>query len=179
MSALVKVRDLVSRIRASAVGHPRRTLAALSAATAVFVCAAIGFSLLTAHRSQVELARGQALTAAQRSVTELLSYDYRSLPRDLAERQSLVAGRFSGDYTGLLTTVIAPAATRTQLLTRASVGTAGIADNQGTDEVTVVMFVNQTTRSAATPDPQLVNTRLRVTMVHQDGRWLVSDLQPV
>lgn len=127
----------------------------------------------------MDTARTEALGVAQRSVAELMSYDYRSLPHDLQHRQALVTGKFKNDYTGLVSSVIEPAAVRTQMLTRSSVGAAGAEEDSGTDEVKVFMLVNQTTRSALQPEPKLLNTRLRVTMVRTDGRWLVSDLQPV
>jgi len=166
------------RIMTSARANPRRTLIFLTTAVVVFALAAGGFTLLAQRRDQVEAARAEALTVAQRLVTALLFYDYRSLPKDLGDRQDLITGKFKTDYTGLVSSVIAPAAVRTQLLTRSNVSEAGVVDTHGTDQVTVLMFVNQTTRSVASPEPQLLNTRVRVTMLEQNGKWLISELTP-
>ncbi|OHF24846.1 hypothetical protein BKP30_27785 [Rhodococcus erythropolis] len=44
---------------------------------------------------------------------------------------------------------------------------------------TVMFFVNQSTTSAAHPEPTLSPSRARVTVERIDGCWLISGLEPM
>ena len=43
-------------------------------------------------------------------------------------------------------------------------------------EVDVLLFVNQTSTTTLEPEPQTALNRVVLTMVEQDGRWLVDEI---
>ncbi|WP_433504833.1 hypothetical protein ACQP04_35690 [Pseudonocardia halophobica] len=137
------------------------------------------FAFLALQQTQVERARGEARAAADQKVVELLSYDHRTIATDIGARMALLTGQFKEDYGALLRDVVIPAATQQQLTTRSSVVSSSVAGDDGIDQVQVVMFLNQTTQSSASPDPTLSGSRLHVTMEKKDGDWLVAELTPV
>lgn len=173
-------RAVPGRVRDASVAHPRRTLQILGAAILVFALLSTMFAILASRHSTVEAARAAATEAAEKSVATLLSYDHRSLPDDLSDRESLLIGPFKMEYASLVRDVVTPAAQRGQLQSQANVASIGVVDDDaGADEVRVLMFVNQTSESTASPDPMLSGSRVRVTMQNESGVWLVSELKPV
>jgi len=45
--------------------------------------------------------------------------------------------------------------------------------------VTLLMFVDQISKSPAKSEPTFTGHRIRVEMVNSDGRWLVGQLAPI
>ncbi|GAA4548867.1 hypothetical protein [Pseudonocardia xishanensis] len=164
---------------ADARRRPKRAYTVLGAMATVLLLAAGLFGFFALRQAQVESARGAASAAAEQKVTTLLSYDYRTIVADQQDRQALVTGQFREDYGSLIADIVGPAATRQQLTTRSSVVSSSVVGTEGTDQVTLLMFLNQTTQSADKPDPTLSGSRIRVTLQEVDGDWLVSELTPV
>lgn len=172
-------RSAPGRVRNAAIAHPRRTLQILGAAILLFALLSTMFAVLASRQASVEAARSTAKDAAEKNVATLLSYDHRSLPNDLPDRESLLAGPFKTEYASLVRDVVTPAAQRDQLQSQANVASVGVVDDADADEVRVLMFVNQTSVSTASPDPMLSGSRVRVTMQNENGVWRVSELKPV
>ncbi|WP_433506261.1 hypothetical protein ACQP04_07160 [Pseudonocardia halophobica] len=164
---------------ADARRRPRRAFTVLGVVAVVLAVVAGLFGFFALRQAQIESARGAASAAAEQKVTELLSYDYRTIQNDQQDRSAMLTGQFKDDYGSLLADIVGPAATQQQLTTRSSVVTSSVVGTEGTEQVTLLMFLNQTTQSAAKPDPTLSGSRIRVTMQEVDGAWLVSELTPV
>ncbi|GAA2857293.1 hypothetical protein GCM10010472_13310 [Pseudonocardia halophobica] len=164
---------------AGARRRPRRAFAVLGVAAVVLALVAGLFAFFAIRQLQVENARTAATAAAEQKVTDLLSYDYRSIATDQDGRTAMLTGQFKDDYGSLLKDVVAPAAAQQQLTTRSNVVSTSVVGTDGTDTVTLLMFLNQTTQSSAKPDPTLSGSRLRVTVQEVDGNWLVSEMTPV
>ncbi|MCF7549536.1 hypothetical protein [Pseudonocardia sp. WMMC193] len=164
---------------ADARRRPRRAFLTLGVVAVVLIVVAGLFGFLALRQAQIESARGAASAAAEDKVTTLLSYDYRTIDADQQDRQALVTGQFKEDYGSLIADIVGPAASRQQLTTRSSVVSSSVVGTEGTDRVTLLMFLNQTTQSADKPDPTLSGSRIRVTLEQVDGDWLVSELTPV
>ncbi|GAA4689208.1 hypothetical protein GCM10023215_26730 [Pseudonocardia yuanmonensis] len=164
---------------ADARRRPRRAFTVLGVTAVVLAVVAGLFGFFALRQAQIESARGAASAAAEEKVTALLSYDYRTIQNDQGDRGAMVTGQFKDDYASLIADIVGPAASQQQLTTRSSVVSSSVVGTDGTDQVTLLMFLNQTTQSAAKPDPTLSGSRIRVTMQEVDGTWLVSELTPV
>ena len=158
----------------------RRGLISIIAA-ALCVPAAVGVVLLAGKASAAhdrDNARSGALGAAARIARELLSYDYRTIDRDLA--------RARADTTGALARQYADAATqlRTQALATHAIVQARVRDTGvvtvSADRVVIVAFIDQVsiTRAAkaAVPATRLIPSTVQMTIVRTGDRWRVSGL---
>ncbi|SFO46198.1 Mce-associated membrane protein [Pseudonocardia ammonioxydans] len=160
--------------------RPRRVLTEL--AVAVVVCALLagglwGFSAMSASSAA---GRADAVAAAQRTTTALLSYDPQGV-NGLVDRVSGdLTEAFRTDYGTLISQVIAPATEQQQVTTEAEVvGTSVIPEETGGDRLVALLFVNQTTRAGQEGAPRIAGSRVKVTMDDVDGHWLVADVKPV
>lgn len=125
-----------------------------------------------------EAGRQDALAAARRAAVALLSYDGRTVDAQLATASDLITGPFQADFRNVASTLVAPAAKRKQVSTHAQVVAAAVVA-AAPGEVTTLLYLNQTTQSAASPAPTISGSRVRLTMTEVAGRWLVSAMTPV
>jgi Mce-associated membrane protein len=149
--------------------------------TALVVLLAAGVGYLWVEKSQVDAldrARTEALAAAKSGIVPLLSYTGSSIDKDLAEARRFLTGDFRDEYTTLVNRVVAPAARRDGIVTRAEVAAASVVSAER-DRVVTLLFVTQTTQSKALKEQRLDGSRLRITVSEVDGHWLISDLAPV
>lgn len=130
---------------------------------------------------QVEEARGQALAAAQRAAPAVLSYDYRHLDRDFARARTYLTGAFRDQYLKTTRTVVGPTATKYHGVVTATVAAptgggspAASVVSAAPDKVTVLLFVNQVTRSTQVPGPRVDLNRVRMTLTRTSAGWKVS-----
>jgi Mce-associated membrane protein len=156
------------------VGTP--VLAALAVLT-VLVLAGVGV-LVGAQRHQAaqDAAGAQALAVARTAAVTLLSYDHRHLGADFAAGAALTAPPFRDQYARTTSQAVQQVATQTQATVVAQVAAAGV-QQAGRDQVTVLLFVNQTTTSNRLQRPQVDQNRVEMTLVRSGGRWLVSQVR--
>jgi len=127
------------------------------------------------HADAVTDARTQAIAAARSATQGVLSYDYRHLDKDFAAGRKLLTPGFAKDYDET-TKAVAPTATQYHAVVTAQVTAAG-ARNVTPDSAVVLLFVDQTSTNTKHAQPRIDQSRVRVTMVRQDGRWLLSKLE--
>ena len=145
----------------------------------IVVCVGDGF-LWWNNRSdsQAQAAEIAAAAAANDSIPLVLSYNYVDLDRYAARATSKTTGPFADDLKKLLETQVLPAARAKSIATQTTVqGTSTATASAHT--VVLLMFIDQTTRTADVAAPKIEGARLEVTMTNQDGRWLVSGLKPI
>jgi Mce-associated membrane protein len=150
-------------------------LAALLVASAVAV-ALLGWGAYSESRAQ--RTQDAALAAARDNTTQVLSYNSTTLDADLARSRALISGGFAAKFEELASSVIVPAVRQQSLSTKATVVRAAVIDAQS-DQVRALLFVNQTTTVAGQPAPHNATNQVRVTMTWTDGKWLISDMQPL
>lgn len=125
-----------------------------------------------------EEAAAEALSAAKAIAPELLSYDYRTVERDLARAGQHTTGALTRQYAELSGSLAARAKERKMVQT-ASVVAAAV-ERAEPDRVEVLLFVNTGTITEAAgktePRQQVSRTRARLVMSRQGDRWLVLDL---
>ncbi|POX44945.1 hypothetical protein C3489_35320 [Streptomyces sp. Ru71] len=131
--------------------------------------------------TRAEEARRQALVAAEQAVPVVLSYDYRRLPKDFAAARARLTGTFEKEYDKTTAGVVGPTARKYHAVVKATVahpadgGTpAASVVSASPDRVTVLLFVNQVTRSTQVTGSRLDLNRVRLTMTRTSAGWKVS-----
>jgi len=130
------------------------------------------------HNDAMDSARGNALSAADTAVPELLSYRADSAQQDLGAAANLLTGDFKNRFQSLVKDTIIPAAREHQTETKTTVAGKSVIDATA-NSATLLMFIDQTTSSKESPQPRLDVSRVRIRMDRIGDQWLISELQPV
>jgi Mce-associated membrane protein len=162
----------------NAVALPRRTLRILvSIVVAVTVCA--GVLVYLDHRyTLVEAARTAAVSAAETSVVKVLSYNFRSIDRQVADADYLVTGRFKVDYDRLMKESIIPGSREKQVAVQTGVAKTSVVASDPT-KIVLLMYVYQDSESMFDTNQGVASGAIDVTLVNENGRWLISELKSV
>jgi len=138
--------------------------------------AAAGVLFYRVRQAEGATSAGTAATAAARShAQKVLSYDYRTLDKSFAAAESSLTGDFKTEYTRTTDTVVRPSAEQYKVVVKAEVVSTSVV-RATSDRVVVLMYVDQTTTSTRLDGPKLDLNRVRMTLVKDGGKWLVSDL---
>lgn len=158
----------------------RRGLISVIAA-ALCVPVAVGVVLLSVKASAAtdrNQARHGALGAAAHIARDLLSYDYRTIDRDLARARAETTGEFARQYAAEITQLRSQALA-SHAIVQARVRDTGIV-SAGGDRVVVLAFIDQVsitrTSASAVPTTRLLPSAVKMTLAQVDGRWRVSAL---
>lgn len=150
-------------------------------AAALCLPVAVGVVLLTVKASAStsrNTARHDALGAAARIARDLLSYDYRTIDRDLARARGETTGAFARQYAAT-TAPLRAQAVASHAIVQARVRDAGIV-SASANRVVVLAFVDQAsitrTSKAAVPTTKLIPSAVTVTLTDVGGRWRVVAL---
>jgi Mce-associated membrane protein len=127
------------------------------------------------QHSATERARQAALDTTRDAARVLFSYDYRTLSKDFSAGKSVTTGKFRSEYSTTTSKVVAPLAVKQKVVVKAEVVTAGVVRATSTTVVTIV-YVNQVTTSSLAAAPKIDLSRVRMTLEHVGGRWLVSNV---
>ena len=162
----------------------RRSTIASVVASALCVPAAVGVVLLAGKASATaadEGARHGALGAAAKIARDILSYDYRTIDRDLARARAETTGEFAGHYASAAAELRSEA-TRTQAIVQARVRDIGVVA-AASDRVTVLVFADQVSitrpAAAATPTTRVVSSAVQITLTKSGDRWRASAVSAV
>ncbi|GAY13523.1 twin-arginine translocation pathway signal [Mycobacterium sp. shizuoka-1] len=128
--------------------------------------------------SQMQERQKQVADAARDGTVALLSYAPDTLDKDLANAKSHLTGEFLKYYSQFTDQIVAPAAKQKGVKTEATVARAAVSD-LNPDNATVLVFVNQVTTSKDRPDPALATSSVMVKLTKTDGRWLISEFNPI
>jgi Mce-associated membrane protein len=129
----------------------------------------------TARESRA--AADASVRAASESTIAILSYKPETVDRDLkAAAERLTAG-FRQQYTQLVNDVVAPGAKQQHITAVATVPAAASVSATGKHAVALV-FVDQTT-TIGNDAPTQTTSSVRVSLEKVDGRWLISQFDPV
>ena len=182
IGAGLRVRRALTRPVAAVVG----VLGAwATVAVALVVAAAVGlaayFVVQAEQAEQYQEALDRAPAAAENAALAVLSYDHESLEADRDAAAKFLTPGYRSDYVETFDKLVSKSATETKATVEAEVlassaMTAG--SRERPDRVPVLLFVNQTTTSAATSadQPSVALNRVRFDMVQVDGTWLVDGI---
>jgi Mce-associated membrane protein len=129
----------------------------------------------TARESRT--AAEQSVRAASDSTVAVLSYKPETVDRDLKAAADRLTGSFRQQYTQLVSDVVAPGAKQQHISAVATVPSAASVSATGKHAV-VLVFVDQTT-TIGNDAPTQSTSSVRVTLDKVDGRWLISQFDPV
>ncbi|MGV9610595.1 h domain protein [Nocardia xishanensis] len=146
------------------------------ALAAVIVLAINGFGYWSDR--QEERARQDAVTAADRAVSAMFSYDYGSVDTELPKAADNLSADFREDYLKLISQAIAPGAKEKQLTVKATTQASGVV-SADRDHAVVLLYLNQVTTSKESPQGTTTGSRVRVTLDKTDDRWLVDSVTPI
>lgn len=122
-------------------------------------------------------ARTESVQAARDGTVALLSYTPANVDQKLVAARDLLTGDFRNAYTGLTNDVVIPGAKQQQITAVATVPAAASVSATINHAVALV-FVNQTTTIGSSAPSALAST-VRVTLDKVNGRWLISQFDPV
>lgn len=173
-----------SRVRRDGAGRDgagrdgaRRLAAALVLLCVPVAAAVVALGLRDRADAAERHDRHQALLAARQIARDVLSYDYRSIDRDIARARSEATGLFARQY-AQTATELAATARQTHAIVQATARRAGVVTADGGD-VVVLLFVDQVSVkqvSAGTPTSRLDQSRVRMTLTKVNDHWRVSQL---
>jgi len=126
---------------------------------------------------EAQAARVESVKAAIDGTVALLSYRSDTVQNDLEAAKSRMTGTFLDAYTKLTHDVVIPGATQKQISAVATVPAAASATATPRHAV-VVLFVNQSVIVGQSA-PTSTASSVRVTLDKVDGRWLISQFDPV
>lgn len=131
---------------------------------------------LTVSQNESDTARVESVQAAKDITAQMLSYETETVDQQLTAARDRMTGEFRGTYTAMINEVI-PAAHAQRIAAVADVLEAGTASAKP-DRVELVLFVNQSVQ-VGDEMPKKHPSVARVTMVKDNGQWLMSEYEPV
>jgi Mce-associated membrane protein len=129
----------------------------------------------TARESRA--AAEQSIRAASDSTIAILSYKPETVDQELRAAADRLAEPFRQQYTQLVNDVVAPGAKQQHISAVATVPVAASVSATGKHAV-VLVFVDQTT-TIGNDAPTQSTSSVRVSLDKIDGRWLISQFDPV
>ena len=174
--------DSESAAEQARVPWVRRRWVALLAAVLLVVSAAaavgVYFSVYRPDRLTDEAVQQQVLAAAREGTEAILTYAPDTLDNDLTNAKSRLTGEFLDHYNDFTAQIVAPAARQKGIKTEANAARAAVS-RITPQTATVLVFVNQVTTSKERPTPALSTSSVEVVLVREQGRWLISQFNPI
>jgi Mce-associated membrane protein len=175
--------DLVDADEAPAVPGARVSRAAIVVCT-VLLAVAFAFAAGDGYLTWLHISARASQTAAEQSVKAatdttiaILSYRPDTVDRDLKGAADRLTGGFRQQYTQLVSDVVAPGAKQQHISAVATIPVA--ASVSATENHAVVLaFIDQTT-TIGTDAPTRTTSTVRITLERVNGRWLISQFDPV
>lgn len=118
-----------------------------------------------------------SMNAAKDSTIKMLSYKPENVADQLNAARDLLTGEFRESYSTLINDVVIPGSQQKKISAEASVPAAAVVSADPTHAV-VLVFVNQTV-VVGEDAPTDTSSSVRVTLDKIDGRWLISEFEPV
>ncbi len=119
----------------------------------------------------------QSIRAASDSTIAILSYKPETVDQELKAAADRLAEPFRQQYSQLVNDVVAPGAKQQHISAVATVPAAASVWATGKQAV-VLVFVDQTT-TIGTDAPTQSTSSVRVSLSKVDGRWLITQFDPV
>jgi Mce-associated membrane protein len=149
------------------------------AAAALIVVLAGGAGYVGQQRfrqHQKDVAAQQALAAAEKYVVMLTSVDSNTLDKHVADVLAGSTGEFNHSYAKTIGGQHRQHIVNNQVTTHGKVVESAV-KSATTNTVQVLLMVDQSVSSLASPEPQIDHSRIKVTMQKVGGRWLVSNIE--
>ena len=147
-------------------------------ALALIIALGVGYLKWLDGTARESLAAAEtSVRAASESTVAILSYKPETVDRDLKAATDRLTAGFRQQYTQLVNDVVAPGAKQQHITAVATVPAAASVSATGKHAV-VLVFVDQTT-TIGNDAPTQTTSSVRVSLENVDGRWLISQFDPV
>jgi Mce-associated membrane protein len=168
----------VERPLSRRIGWSRVVAYALLPAMALLIASAAGYLKWQQATLREDLtAHPQSVQAAVDGTVALLSYRSETVDKDLEAAKSRMTGKFLDAYTSLTRDVVIPGAKQKQISAKATVAAAALT-SETARHAAVLLFVDQTVVIGQSA-PSNTASSVRVSLDKIDGRWLISQFDPV
>ncbi|MCX8563603.1 hypothetical protein OS122_22145 [Mycolicibacterium mucogenicum] len=127
--------------------------------------------------SQTDTAAKESTKAATDGTVALLSYKPETVEKDLEAAKKYMTGNFLNSYTSLTKDVVIPGAKQKKISAVATVPAA--AWTKATPSHAVVMLFVDQTMIIGDSAPTSTASSVRVTLDKVEGRWLISQFDPI
>ena len=127
--------------------------------------------------SQADTAKKESTKAATDGTIALLSYKPETVDKDLEAAKKYMTGNFLNSYTSLTRDVVIPGSKQKKISAVATVPAAAWT-NATPDHAVVMLFVDQT-MIIGDSAPTSTASSVRVTLDQVEGRWLISQFDPM
>jgi Mce-associated membrane protein len=155
-----------------------RALVVALPALALILALGVGYlKWLDGSARESSAAAEQSIRAASDSTIAILSYKPETVDQQLKAAADRLSEPFRQQYTQLVNDVVAPGAKQQHISAVATVPAAAAVWATGKQAV-VLVFVDQTT-TIGTDAPTQSTSSVRVSLEKVDGRWLISQFDPV
>lgn len=147
----------------------------LVVATVLCTASALWLSMRLYEQRAAEQRRQDILAAARQSALNFTSLDYRRYGQDSARVLKGATGDFRKEFTAQteeLTELVA----RNKSVSEGQVLDAGIVRSDE-DSARVLVVADSKVTNTAVPKGEARTYRLQLDLVHEDGRWLTSDVE--
>jgi Mce-associated membrane protein len=159
---------------------PGLVLAVLGVLAAVAIGLAAFFVTQGLRAEAYKEALDRAPAAAENAAAAVLSYDYKSLEADRDAGARFLSDGYRKQYVDTFDKLVQKSASESKATVKADVLASSAmvtGEDRDPDRVPVLLFVNQTTTSAATTEqPSVALNRVRFDMVRSEGTWLVDGI---
>ncbi len=119
-------------------------------------------------------ARDAGMQAATKLTQQVLSYDWKTLEKDITASEAVLAPSFRAEYAKAMAGVKAQTVKNQVKLTASVVATSIVSATE--KKVVALVFVNQLTTAKGTENQRLDQNRVLVTLSRNDGEWRVSKM---
>ncbi len=121
-----------------------------------------------------ETAAQQAESVAEEAAGPVLSYDYRQIDDDIARATPYLTDDYADKYRDLMQDLTAQAQSGKLVVSSEAIATGIV--RTGDDRAEILVFVNQDSSRAGTPNDQL-KMWVTMTMVDEGDGWLVDEMK--
>lgn len=159
--------------------HWARTMAfALLPALIIGLAAAAGYlKWMDSSARDSQSAAADASRAASDSTVAILSYKSDTAEADLTGARDRLTGTFKDAYGSLISQVVIPGAKEKHIAAQAKV-VATAPESATPSRAAVLVFIDQTVTVGNDPPTDTTST-VRVTLAKVNGRWLISQFDPI
>jgi len=160
------------------ISRAERLALCVAPVVAVGALVAVQIGVQRADDVSISDARATTVQLASDGAAALLSYTPETVDEDLDRASGLLTGDLLNSYRQLAGDVVGPTA-KDKGVTMQAVPVGASVESVAPDTARVLVYVNQTTTMAETPEPSQTQNVVRVTLSHVDGAWLISGFDPL
>ncbi|WP_243788179.1 VirB8/TrbF family protein [Saccharopolyspora gloriosae] len=158
------------------LGALRRPPVLIAALVILLLLGGLGYTGLQLQAGAArDSARQEALVAGKQYALALTTYDHQNLQDNFGSVSDNASPAFARQYQEVsdgLTQLIQ----QYQATSKGEVLNAGVVQAEQ-DRAVLVLFVDQTITNTNSPQPRVDRTRMQLTLVHPDDKWLIDDVK--